>query len=156
MHKKLLAIMASIIVVVGAGFAFLLSQDKPTAKTAERSDQIKQASPATPSTKSESKANGAYIDYTKDTLATTKGTKILFFHAAWCPQCRKLEADIKSGSIPAGVTIFKVDYDTNQALRQEYGVTIQTTLVRLDDGGAFEKYVAYDDPTLDAVVQGLL
>lgn len=100
---------------------------------------------------------GAYRDYDAQVLANTDGRRVLFFHASWCPQCRALESSIQAGTIPAGVTIFKVDYDSHQDLRQRHGVTLQTTLVLLDDeGNAVKKYVAYDQPTLEAVIKGLL
>lgn len=100
---------------------------------------------------------GAYIDYDSDVIAKTKGTKLLFFHAPWCPQCRALDADIRAKGLPEGLTIIKVDYDTNQSLRQKYGVTIQTTLVKIDDNGdLIRRYVAYDEPTLQSVKENLL
>jgi hypothetical protein len=50
-----------------------------------------------------------------------------------------------------------VDYDTHTALRQKYGVTLQTTIVRVDDEGKLvKKYVAYQDPSLEAVVKNTL
>lgn len=100
---------------------------------------------------------GKYIDYSDSVIAETAGRKILFFHAPWCPQCRKLEQSITSGVIPANVTIIKVDYDSKQSLRQQYGVTLQTTVVLVDDqGGLVKKFNAYDEPSLDRVVQELL
>ena len=72
---------------------------------------------------------GQYVDYSPDLVTSTPGTKLLFFHAPWCSQCQALESDIEANTIPDDVTIFKVDYDTNQDLRQKYGVTIQTTMV---------------------------
>lgn len=102
-------------------------------------------------------AKGNYTNYTAAKVNETQGTKILFFHASWCPQCRALDKSITEGQIPAGVTIFKVDYDTNQVLRQQYGVTIQTTLVKIDDNGKLvAKYVAYEHPTLQALIDNLL
>ena len=102
-------------------------------------------------------AKGAYVDYTESGFASTKGTRLLFFHAAWCPQCRELDESIKSGDLPVGVTIFKVDYDTNQPLRAKYGVTLQTTVVKVDEeGNKIESYVAYEEPTLQSVEKKLL
>lgn len=102
-------------------------------------------------------APGTYIDYSADVIANTNGTKILFFHAPWCPQCKALEASIKAGPIPTDTTIIKVDYDSNQALKQKYGVTTQTTLVLVDDNGNLvKKYVAYSTPSLSAVISNLL
>ncbi len=99
---------------------------------------------------------GTYIDYSADSIAKTPGTKLLFFYAPWCPQCRMLDADIKAKGVPDDTTIIKVDYDSNQALRQKYGVTIQTTFVRVDDAGnMLQKFVAYDDPTLAAALKGV-
>lgn len=96
---------------------------------------------------------GAYVEYRDGIIAETAGAKVLFFHAPWCPQCRSLEESILSGSIPDDLTIIKVDYDTATALRQQYGVTIQTTIVYVDDdGAALASEVLYSDTTLDALV----
>jgi hypothetical protein len=68
-----------------------------------------------------------------------------------------LESDIKQAGAPQGVTIIKVDYDSSQKLRQQYGVALQTTVVRVDDAGSLvKKFVAYDDPSLAAVREALL
>jgi len=97
-------------------------------------------------------APGVYTEYSESAVADAKGTKLLFFYAPWCPQCRELDASIRSSTLPDNLTILKVDYDTNQALRQKYGVTLQTTLVQVDDAGEKVKsFVAYDSPTFDAV-----
>jgi thiol-disulfide isomerase/thioredoxin len=125
-------------------------------------DQLKvestsETGPSTAGNRETTGAAGSYIDYSESAIASTKDTKILFFYAPWCPQCRAIEADIKKLGVPAGVTIIKVDYDSNQALRQKYGVTIQTTLVRVDDdGNLVKKYVAYQEPTLASVKENLL
>lgn len=100
---------------------------------------------------------GKYIEYSDDALGTTTGTKLLFFHAPWCPQCRDLDESITTSTIPDNTTIFKVDYDSNQALRQKYGVTIQTTIVKLDqNNNKQDSYVAYQSPTFDKVKAALL
>lgn len=96
---------------------------------------------------------GAYLDYYDGAIDETPGTKALFFHASWCPKCRALEADILANTIPDDVTIFKVDFDTATDLRQRYGVTLQTTIVYVDDDGdALAKGVLYDDTTLAALL----
>ncbi|WP_286309313.1 thioredoxin family protein [Agromyces mangrovi Wang et al. 2018] len=108
----------------------------PTEEPAEASEEAA----ATP---------GAYVDYSPATLEAAEGEKVLFFHATWCPQCRALEADIQGAGVPDGVTVLKVDYDSNQDLRAKYGVTLQTTLVHVDDSGALiDRYVAYEQPVL--------
>jgi thiol-disulfide isomerase/thioredoxin len=96
---------------------------------------------------------GAYVDYRDGILAETAGTKVLFFHAPWCPQCRSLEASIQEGEIPDGVTIIKADFDSEIALRQQYGVTLQTTIVYVgDDGELLSSAVLYSDTSLDALL----
>lgn len=98
-------------------------------------------------------APGEYLDYYDGAIAETPGLKVLFFHASWCPKCRALDADIEANQIPDGMTIFKVDFDTATALRQQYGVTLQTTIVYVDDDGdLLTKGVLYDDTTLDALI----
>jgi thiol-disulfide isomerase/thioredoxin len=100
---------------------------------------------------------GQYLDYSPELVASTPGEKLLFFHAPWCSQCVKLEDDIEASGVPDGVTVFKVDYDSNQDLRRKYGVTIQTTMVKVGDGGKkLDSYVAYEDPTFDSVSAALL
>lgn len=101
-------------------------------------------------------AAGTYVDYNEQVFDNTQGRRWLFFHAGWCPQCRALEADIKKTGVPDGVTIFKVNYDTADDLKKKYGVTLQTTIVEVDaDGNEVQKFVAYDDPTLQTVMNAL-
>lgn len=130
------------------------SQESPTQTTAVVSSGIQ---PTTSTQTVPPAKNGQYISYSPEIIANTSGTKVLFFHAPWCPQCRALEASIQAGPIPSNVSIIKVDYDTNQALRQKYGVTIQTTLVRVDDSGnLLKKYSAYNTPTLESLKANVL
>lgn len=100
---------------------------------------------------------GSYEEYSESAVAEADGRVLLFFHASWCPQCRAIEDDIRTEGVPAGVTILHVDYDSNQALRQRYGVTLQTTFVEVDSAGdPLQSHVAYDEPSLDAVVAAML
>jgi thiol-disulfide isomerase/thioredoxin len=100
---------------------------------------------------------GQYRAYEERLLTQIPGTKVLFFHAPWCPQCRALEASILAGKVPDDVTILKVDYDSNQALRQKYGVTIQTTVARVDDqGNLVKKAVLYNEPSLESLKGAVL
>lgn len=125
------------------------TSSKTEANVTEPSPQIKDGS--------QTSEKGKYIEYSEDEVARTAGTRVLFFHAPWCPQCRMLDEDIKKAAIPDGVTIFKTDYDSNQALRQKYGVTLQTTFIKLNaTGGSAQKYVAYNEPNFDAVKTNLL
>lgn len=101
-------------------------------------------------------ADGAYLDYEDGAIEATAGPKALFFHASWCPKCRALDEDLKAEGAPDGLTVFKVDYDTRTDLRQQYGVTIQTTIVFVDDGGEkISSVVLYDDPSVESLVAAI-
>jgi thiol-disulfide isomerase/thioredoxin len=166
MNKKLLVVVLIIFgLIVGGGVYFLgvSSENKEDVKPAatvnfESTQPAINSVPDSTSVPGPAPATrGTYVDYQEDIIAKTKGTKLLFFHAPWCPQCRMLDADIKQKGVPEGVAIIKVDYDTSQKLRQKYGVTLQTTIVRVDDNGELvKKYVAYDEPSLSAVAKNLL
>ena len=87
---------------------------------------------------------GTYVDYADfdaDRDAYTDGTVVLFFHAGWCPTCKKAERNLTGdpASIPAGLTIVEVDFDVATELRQEYGVTQQHTFVSLGPDGSKKK-----------------
>ncbi|QBE49239.1 thioredoxin family protein [Leucobacter triazinivorans] len=93
--------------------------------------------------------SGAYLAYTDGIIERTDGPKALFFHASWCPQCRALDEDLRANGAPDGLTVFQVDYDGRTDLRQRYGVTLQTTIVFVDDDGReISKAVLYDDPSV--------
>ncbi len=127
-------------------------QNEQAAKMTPETD-IPEGAQSSPSGPSE----GRYTNYSEPAIDSTSGRKVLFFHAPWCPQCRMIENDIEKSAIPSGVTIFKVDYDSNQSLRQEYGVTLQTTFVEIgNDRKLINKYVAYNEPTFDSVKTNLL
>ncbi|MGR0318440.1 thioredoxin family protein [Agromyces sp. ZXT2-3] len=104
----------------------------------------------------EAPAEGAYLDYTDGAIEATAGPKALFFHASWCPKCRALDEDLKAQGAPDGLTVFKVDYDSRTDLRQQYGVTIQTTIVFVDDAGEeISSVVLYEDPSVESLVAAM-
>ncbi|HET8671703.1 MAG TPA: thioredoxin family protein [Candidatus Saccharimonadales bacterium] len=160
MDKRVGLIVLTIVLLVGGSIAYLSFASEPDEPIQNAGAQKTGNSPVDGSRPPEDRSAstpGKYVDYREEIIAETSGTILLFFHASWCPQCRALESNIKAKGVPAGVTIVKVDYDSNQILRQEYGVTIQTTVVRVNkDGGLVEKFVAYNDPSLKAVVEELL
>jgi thioredoxin 1 len=82
---------------------------------------------------------GSYESYSADKLARAdKGDVVLFFKASWCPSCKAVDADIKANlaSIPKGLSILEVNYDTATELKTKYGVTYQHTFVQVDSKGA--------------------
>lgn len=152
MHKKHIILLLSVAVFGSIAFAVFRSSD-----VSKKSSVPEQTGTTIPQrvgspNPAEQLPTGAYIQYSDTAVAAAEGQKVLFFHAPWCSQCRSIESGIYDQGVPAGVTIIKVDYDTNQELRKKYGVTIQTTFVKIDDQGELvSKYVAYDEPTFDAV-----
>ena len=157
MNKKVTIIVLAVLLLVGIGVAYLLTANKPVDE-ANSSNLVKQASSETQTQPAESpQAQGKYITYSAEALSTATGKRILYFHAPWCPQCQELDASIKKGPIPDGVTIIRTDFDSNQELRKKYGVTQQTTLVLIDENGNLvKKYNAYDSPTLSSITDNLL
>ena len=170
MNKRVIIVVLALVVLIG-GAVSVYAATRPGATPAAQTstDQTStsstppagapapSASPTEAAAETDAAATGVYVDYSPTAIADAEGRALLFFHAPWCPQCRSVEADILSEGVPAGVTIIKVDYDSHQDLRQQYGVTLQTTFVEVDSSGAgLQTYVAYDDPHLQAVVDAML
>ncbi len=102
-------------------------------------------------------SQGSYEAYAPEKFAKAHdGHVVLFFRASWCPTCKALDSDIKGhmSDIPEGVTILDVNYDTETALKQKYGVTYQHTLVEVDSqGNMISKWSG--SPTLSELVSHL-
>ncbi len=155
--KKGLILGVILVALAGATYFFIFNPNANEDSAAGVKNLTTEQQPAPEPTPATSTNPGEYKEYSERVVNATEGTKLLFFHAPWCPQCRALEASIQKGPLPNDVTIFKVDYDTNQDLRKKYGVTLQTTIVQVDDTGALvKKYVAYDEPTLASVLKNAL
>lgn len=172
MPKKTVAIIVGIVILIfGAAITYAAinssknnsgseTEQNSTSPAGEPDSGSDTDTPATPPPSDPdapvSSQPGRFIDYSEAELNQASGRKLLFFHAPWCPQCRALEADINNKGVPNDMTIFKVDYDTSQDLRQKYDVTIQTTIVEVDsNGNIINKIVAYDEPTLAFVLNNL-
>ena len=72
--------------------------------------------------------------YTAEAVKVAMGggkTTLLFFHAPWCPVCKAQEPKVKAhlNGAHKNVVAFKVDYDSNMALRKELEVDKQSTLI---------------------------
>ena len=157
-----ISIVAIIALIVGAGIFVTINNESPladsTATKQSTTPDTQAVDKPMPATDEANQTTGSYVMYSDENLKQySSTTRLLFFHAPWCPQCRELDASITASSLPANTTILKVDYDTNQELRQKYGVTIQTTVVKIDaDGEKVDSYVAYDKPTFASIESALL
>jgi len=120
------------------------NKDNQMVSTDSIENKLEQTVPEPKSTESNSSDSNksSYIEYSEDNLKMAENTKIvLFFHASWCPSCRALNSDIEKNidKISPNVTILKTDYDKETALRKEYSVTSQHTLVQIDKNGTLIK-----------------
>lgn len=122
-------------ILVFGGLALLIATN-PLEKGANSSTDQQTTVNQVPSNTSTQLATGKYELYSTSLIgdANYKET-ILFFHASWCPECRAFEQAIQQGTIPEGVQILKVDYDNSSELKSQYGVTLQSTFVRINEKG---------------------
>ena len=82
----------------------------------------------------------AYVAYSdaayKKALADGRPI-LLYFWAGWCPICRAEEPKVRSTveAMDVPVAGFRVDYDTERALKNRFNITYQHTTVILDTRG---------------------
>lgn len=87
----------------------------------------------------ESNSGLGYIEYSETALADSSGSnRVLFFHAPWCSVCNFYEGQIEEQGVPGDITILKIDYDSEDELKQRYNVTTQSTFVLLNEKGEIE------------------
>ena len=132
---KRLSLLLLVLVLLGGALFFI------KAKPGQPTPRVKASLPVDLS---------GYVNYSDANLETAKlkGKSVLFFAAtAWCQTCIGLEKEIiaRSSQIPADVTILKVDYDNDKAMKQKYAVVYQHTLVFLDQNGQELTRSAGDD-----------
>ncbi len=100
-----------------------------------------------------------YLGYSEQNSAQAKkhGNTLLFFAATmWCSNCRAIEEEIikRNSEIPQDLTILKVDYDRDSAMKIKYGVTLQTTLILLDkEGKEIKRWIGTDFDDLIANIK---
>jgi thiol-disulfide isomerase/thioredoxin len=99
---------------------------------------------------------GRYESYETSKVASEGYNEtILFFHAPWCPECRAFEKEITARPLPDGVQILKVDYDSSDDLKSDYGVTLQSTFVKVaSNGSLITKWQGYgQDKSVTAILE---
>ncbi len=136
MNKKILGVVAVVLLISGGVLLVLASGDDGYTNN-QQIDTVQNTTSAdtTEDTAMASTDEGKYIDYSSEAISEARGIKVLFFHASWCSTCKALDQNIRAGKVPAGVTIFNVNYDTENELKNKYGVRYQHTLVQVDDNG---------------------
>lgn len=154
-NSLIVVIMVAITALIAGALWFVVAnRTQPTEQTQPPTQIPVTQEPASPS---EQTVPGSYVAYSDEAFADSKAKRrVLFFHAAWCPQCNMLEKSIQQTGVPENMAIFKVDFDTAHQLRNKYGVTMQTTFVEVDaSGNLTKKFVAYFSPNLPAVLEAL-
>lgn len=104
----------------------------------------------------EANSEAAYLAYSEGVIGNGEPS-LLFFHAAWCPNCRVADRDLASiyTSGNAKINTYKVDYDTATELKERYGVTYQHTFVLIDGQGQPIRTVQGANATqLEAMING--
>jgi thiol-disulfide isomerase/thioredoxin len=150
MKSGKILLFALVVILVGVGIWYTVSpQDPPMGDMVDMTDDdVRQDETSTVLSDMDEESpmgeagsqNGSYSDYSPDQISLAESGKVvLFFHASWCPTCRAADKSIASNiaTIPDGVHILKVDYDSATDLRREYGVTTQHTFVQIDANGNF-------------------
>lgn len=141
MNKLVFAIIGLVVLALAAGTLVSNTSDEDTAANANQTG-TQTASPTDTNSASEIvvEPSGAHgiLDYSSAALAaSTTENNLLFFHAAWCTVCNSVERNIEAGSIPDSLSIFKIDYDSDegQDLAAKYKIPIQYTMVQVDTSG---------------------
>lgn len=163
--KKIIAPLFIVILLAGIGgvLAAKNSTNQRAAKITEVSSTPTEEEPESTTAQTNQLAQnsvkaGRYTQY--DASAVSSGeykNTVLFFHAAWCPECRAFDKAISESTVPENIQILKVDYDKSTDLRKKYGVTLQSTFVSVNSNGdQIAKWVGYGkDKSANAVLSNL-
>lgn len=83
---------------------------------------------------------GGYQQFTSSVVGNGEPS-VIFFYASWCPACQSKDKNLSEwyGSAEFPVKTYRANYDTEDALKQKYGVTMQDTFVLVDGTGEMIK-----------------
>lgn len=101
-------------------------------------------------------AEGEYVPFSEEAFTANQDkSRVLFFHASWCPTCKAADQEIQQSvdQIPENVVIFKTDYDDEVALKDQYGVTFQHTFVQVDSQG--NEVTKWNGGSFDEIVENI-
>jgi len=149
-----------VIALTAGGIKFFLdnSDDSKENNDLGRSMQSKQKSKDSKDSPKAELATGRYGEYKESDLENSNYNRnIIFFYAPWCPECQAFKTAITSNEINDGVQILEADYDSSTDLKKKYGITLQSTFVKVDSSGtAQKKWVGYGkDKSLNSVLTNL-
>lgn len=163
--KKIIAPLIVVIILAGISGVFTAKKvsdsriNQTRAVTQDATDLEPNTETNAPSSSDgESQAAGKYAQYDEAAIRDTAYNQtILFFHAAWCPECRSFKKAINEAEIPNGTQVLEVNYDSASDLKKQYGVTLQSTFVKVDSSGNQQsKWVGYGkDKSLQVILQNL-
>lgn len=151
----------SLVAVAAFGVKLLLDNSITSKENNENGRSTQTAQPEEEKQTTEQGTSGGAGKYAQFNQAELKNSAyekhVLFFFAPWCPECQAFKEAINSGEIPEGVQVLEVDFDSSTDLKSTYGVTLQSTFVRVDSTGKLEKkWVGYGkDKSLDTVLTNL-
>ncbi|MDA0375777.1 MAG: thioredoxin family protein [bacterium] len=79
---------------------------------------------------------GDYLPF-KSSAVGNGEKSVIFFYASWCPACQSKDKNLSEwyGSAEFPVKTYRADYDTEDALKKKYGITMQDTFVLVDGAG---------------------
>ena len=92
-----------------------------------------------------------YVDYSAKIRKELAGKKhLIFFYANWCSVCKAWDKELKNNlsNMPAGTVVLKADYDNENELKKEFGISTQSTAVFINEDGTFEVKI---DPKMEIV-----
>lgn len=142
-QKIIAASIVGVLLLAGAAYALLIEEPVATETTKQASNvpqKTETTSPSATTKSSDSQTAGRYTTYTEEAVADSAyDTTIVFFYAPWCPECRAYKQAIQSDTIPEGVQFLEADFDSSTELKKRYGVTLQTTFVRVNTAGELQK-----------------
>lgn len=154
MNKRILMVLGLALAIAIGVAAYNKPQSLQQGALPSNASKPNETSDGTPGKQPQSK--GRYSNYSSSALSAKGFSEtILFFHAPWCPECRVYDSVLQGASLPTGTQILKVDYDTSTDLKNRYGVTLQTTFVKVTSKGEkVSMWTAYGkEKSLQAVLE---
>ena len=158
----IVVLIVAALVLLGGGIFALSKENASTSVEKNASNPVKSPTQTTATNNTDTKPStaiaGRYEQYSSSAVSDANyTTTVVFFYAPWCPECRAFKQAINGEPLPDGVQILEADFDSSTDLKKKYGVTLQSTFVRVDTaGGLQKKWVGYgQDKSLSSVLENL-